>query len=323
MVLCWLRYGMGLFGAALFYVLFPGWLGGYVLALTLLLPLFSLALSLPTALLLRGEILLPPEGGRRGAPCPVQVHLKAPWGLPLARVAFQLEYQNLFSGQKGRESHSFPLAKGEEWVDSAFTSQSFGVVQCRLRYFRGYDLLGLFPIFSRKGEGDRVLCRPMEGAGLGMRGHDHGGEGEEGKSPTGGEVRPYRPGDSLKSIHWKNSARLQTLLVRSEGGGRTGALVAFDLYGTPETLQNKLDRAWGLLTELLKQEISCQVLVRRGEGQAECFQAENQGDLEKLFWALGEKQPAAAPPQGGSAPFEVPEGLYFRLEEEEEGEVQP
>ena len=139
----------------------------------------------------------------------------------------------------------------------------------------------------------------------------------------GGEVRPYRPGDSLKSIHWKNSARLQTLLVRSEGGGRAGAVVAFDLYGTPETLQSKLDRAWGLLSGLLRQEISCQVLVRRGEGQAECFHVENPGEMQKLFWALGEKQPAAPPPQGGSAPFAVPEGLYFRLEDEEEGEVQP
>ena len=323
MALCWLRYGMGLFGAALFYVLFPGWLGGYVLVLTLLLPLFSLVFSLPAALLLRGEILLPPEGGRRGAPCPVQVHLKAPWGLPLARVAFQLQYENMFSHEKGRESHSFPLVRGEEWVDSAFTSHSFGVVECRLRYFRGYDLLGLFPIFSRKGEGDAVLCRPLEGAGLEMGGHDPGQEGDEGKSPMGGEVRPYRPGDSLRSIHWKNSARLQTLLVRSEGGGRAGAVVAFDLYGTPETLQSKLDRAWGLLSGLLRQEISCQVLVRRGEGQVECFPAENQGDLQKLFWALGEKQPAAPPPQGGSAPFAVPEGLCFRLEDEEEGEVQP
>ena len=322
MVLCWLRYGMGLFGAALFYVLFPGWLGGYVLAIALLLPLFSLIFSLPTALLLRGEILLPPEGGRRGTPCPVRVHLKAPWGLPLSRVAFQLEYENLFSGQKGRESHSFPLARGEEWVESAFTSQSFGVVQCRLRYFRGYDLLGLFPIFSRNGGEERVLCRPMEGEGLGMKGRDPGGEGEKGKSPTGGEVRPYKPGDSLRSIHWKNSARLQTLLVRSEGGGRAGAVVAFDLYGTPEGLQNKLDRAWGLLTELLKQEISCQVLVRQGGGQVDSFPAENQGDLQKLFWALGEKKPAAAP-QEAKSPFELPEGLCFWLGDEEEGEVQP
>lgn len=322
MVLCWLRYGMGLCGAALFYVLFPGWLGGYVLVLTLLLPLFSLALSLPTALLLQGEVLLPPEGGRRGAPCPVRVHLKAPWGLPLSRVAFQLEYQNLFSGQKGRESHSFPLAGGEEWVESAFTSRSFGVVQCRLRYFRGYDLLGLFPIFSRKGGEGTVLCRPAKAEGLGMRGQDAGGEGEEGKSPTGGEVRPYKPGDSLRSIHWKNSARLQTLLVRSEGGGRAGAVVAFDLRGTPEGLQNKLDRAFGLLTELLGQEIACLAMVRQGGGEVNRFPVENKEDLQKLFWTLGEKKPAPAP-QEAESPFEVPEGLSFWLGDEEEGEVQP
>ena len=152
-----------------------------------------------------------------------------------------------------------------------------------------------------------MLCYPAKAEGLGMRGQDAGGEGDEGKSPTGGEVRPYKPGDSLRSIHWKNSARLQTLLVRSEGGGRAGAVVAFDLRGTPEGLQNKLDRAFGLLTELLGQEIACLAMVRQGGGEVNRFPVENKEDLQKLFWTLGEKS-LLRPPRRPKAPLKCPKG---------------
>ena len=99
-------------------------------------------------------------------------------------------------------------------------------------------------------------------------------------------------------------------------------MVAFDLRGTPEGLQNKLDRAWGLLTELLGQEIACLAMVRQGGGEVNRFPVENKEDLQKLFWTLGEKKPAPAP-QEAESPFEVPEGLSFWLGDEEEGEVQP
>ena len=51
------------------------------------------------------------------------------------------------------------------------------------------------------------------------------------------------------------------------------------------------------------------------------FPVENQEDLQKLFWTLGEKSPLR--PSGAESPFEVPEGLSFWLGDEEEGEVQP
>ena len=43
----WFGYLVFLAAVLLFYILFSGWLAGYVLALSLLLPILSLLLSLP------------------------------------------------------------------------------------------------------------------------------------------------------------------------------------------------------------------------------------------------------------------------------------
>ena len=57
----WVGYLLLLASAALFYVLFTGWLGGYLLALVLLLPAASLTVSLPAALSLRFQLSIHPE----------------------------------------------------------------------------------------------------------------------------------------------------------------------------------------------------------------------------------------------------------------------
>ena len=107
MVLCWLRYGMGLCGAALFYVRLSRLAGGLCAGAHPAFALFSLASAChrPFA---AGEVLLAAGRGKKRGALPGAGASEGPWGLPLSRVAFQLEYQNLFSGQKGRESHSFP-----------------------------------------------------------------------------------------------------------------------------------------------------------------------------------------------------------------------
>ena len=59
----WTGYLLFVAAALLFYVMFTGWLAGYVLALVVLLPVMSLLLSLPGICGLR--VSLRPGGGSR------------------------------------------------------------------------------------------------------------------------------------------------------------------------------------------------------------------------------------------------------------------
>lgn len=115
------------------------------------------------------------------------------------------------------------------------------------------------------------------------------------------ELRSFRAGDTLGSVHWKLSARQGSLLVRApmEPRENTG-LVTLELRGDPETLDRVLGRLLWVGRWLLDREAAFALRALTGEGTL-CFFVSDRDALLKALDRLLRSAPAAedAVPEDG------------------------
>ncbi|MDR0222320.1 MAG: DUF58 domain-containing protein [Oscillospiraceae bacterium] len=112
----------------------------------------------------------------------------------------------------------------------------------------------------------------------------------------GYEHRDYVPGDSLKSVNWKLSAKRDKLLVRKPeafAGGDQVFVLDDSLSGLKEALsaraaeQRALEAMLALIRVLTKREIVCRVYVRLNGGWV-FFEIDGEDGIETLRFALTE-----------------------------------
>ncbi|MCR5090277.1 MAG: DUF58 domain-containing protein [Oscillospiraceae bacterium] len=209
-----------LVGAAwLFRVSYVGWLGPYLLALAVSLPLLLLLVSLPGILSL-GISMKAPSRIMQGKNSSLMLFFRNPMLFPVHSVTVHLEIKNRYTGEVSRQNYLF---RGVETSSSSLPlpTQFCGELQCRVLRFECRDALGLF-CFRRKCPAEaRSTVMPMAveteeavnfEAALStasiLRPKYGGGYAEE------HDLRDYRPGDTANSIHWKLSSKTDSLIVR-------------------------------------------------------------------------------------------------------------
>lgn len=267
-------YVAALLGSLTFYMFYRHWLGWMLLLLVLLMPLFSLAVSLPAMLSARLSIHAPklaqldqPEEAE------LLVHCNLPG--PLFRGKLQIQR---------------PMT-GEEWkMDSPARLPVEHCGGLRIRVVSGYvyDSLGLFRKRFRREEIRSLVVRPR--AVVPEEVPDLSRYLAKGwKAKLGGgfaenhELRLYRPGDNLRQIHWKLTAKTGKLILREAMEPERGkAILTMDLTGTPEELDRKFGRLLWLSRYLLEAEIPHEIHVLTGNGIVD-YRVENE---ETMFRAL-------------------------------------
>lgn len=255
-------YGLALGCALLFQICFTGYLATFLLVLTLVFPVFSLLLSLPGMLRCRLSLSPARPGVTRGGTCRWTVTLENSSRLPLARLSYRQEERNLLTGGHAAVSRALSGAsrgwRGGEEADTAHC----GVLVCTLSRTRVCDLLGLFtlplapppparlPVLPAPADPEALPALPRGGReSAGLRPRPGGGPGED------YDLRAYRPGDPMRTVHWKLSSKWDELVVRETLEERRVALVlTFDLFGTPEALDRTFDRLNALSRLLLHRE---------------------------------------------------------------------
>jgi uncharacterized protein (DUF58 family) len=110
------------------------------------------------------------------------------------------------------------------------------------------------------------------------------------------ELREYRPGDELRLVHWKASARRGTLVIKEwEGGTGSGHEVVLDLRAEGEELEEGLSAVSALALAAKEQK---EVLTVHSQGLSATFGAGHRPWKELLRFLA-----AAAPlPKDGPAP---------------------
>ena len=245
----------------------------YLLLLSLLLlPVLSLAVSLPA--MLRVRVRLPaPACARRGAQAQLAIHMECAGPLPVGGLRLRLRSLNRLTGEEPYPPRVYLAAGGSQTVRLPIDTAHCGCLVYAAARVRVLDHLGLIALPVRRCASASVTVLPVAAApdpppelpglsGGALRPKPGGGFAEE------HELRPYRAGDPLVSIHWKLSSKLDALVVREAMEPQTKPLVlSIGLGGPPDALDAALAELAWLSGALCARHVPHVLQWRDGEGK--------------------------------------------------------
>lgn len=287
-----LLYLVALVSVTVFYAFFYGWFSEFLWYLVLVLPLFSLVLSLPSMLGLRVRVEVA-SLVRRGGSCAMAIRHRSRF--PLCGVKLRMRLEHSITGQK----HRFKFISRRDLQDTwELPVEHCGCVRWQLDRVWVCDYLGLIRLPRRLSATGLVLVLPwavpprnrpslrqylsrppVPKAGGGFAEHH--------------ELRDYRPGDALRTIHWKLTAKTDRPVVREPQEPPSDDIVlSLDLWSDPEALDSVLDQTLYLSQWLMGQELSHQVVWLSGSSLYTC-QVREPEDCARMIRELCAGSPAA------------------------------
>ena len=301
-------YLLALALAFLGQILDVGYLFHYLFALVLTLPLLGLAVSLPAMLTCRAAVAAPGSAvrGEKAAwslvvygPVPLPLSLVKGWGFQYNHMTedvsiHKIALKGIVPARPGSAAGASPR---ETW---AADTAHCGLLEFRVERLWVCDCLGLFSLPVRRVHRATLPVYPAaEDPGRLDLPEDAGRArpAPRGKAAAGEdyELRPYREGDSLRLIHWKQSAKRDELVTREPLEDRRPLVVlTLDHFGAPEVMDRTLDRLAGYAEALLARERPFEVRwVHPETGAVRRFAAEDrQTYLDGLAKVLRDPAPA-------------------------------
>lgn len=255
-----LSYILVLLLAAVFYLFYPGYVSFFALALFLVLPLLSLILSLLQRRRYTVSAACATGAERRGQTVEVRFTLQTPAMDPGELALLRVRVEPLLYPQLAvvQELELCPGPGSALEVELAHCGwYKVSTLRCQTPGW-----LGALSLSLRAPEPILVLSRPQAGplpggverspqAGLALRIKPGGGPGEE------HELRLYRPGDPVNSIHWKLTAKQPSgdpVLRETLEPVKEHLAVTYDHWGQPGDLDDVLDQMETLARYLLDKE---------------------------------------------------------------------
>ena len=255
MLRSWLFYLSALIGVTVFHSYYTGWFSEYLFWFWLLLPVFSLLLSLPG--MLRARLDCPKVSDLpRGQTVQVPVTLTGKTLFPITRCTVISELYDRTTGQL--TSKRLRLHTGAS-VSVLLPSEHCAGIDWTLRRGRVYDFLGLFCLPLRSDCSSSFLVLPVPAKPSRLPDLTRFVSPRMTPKPGGGfseqhELREYRPGDPLRQIHWKLTAKTDKLIVREPMQCENADIfLTFDLRLPQETLDRTLEALVWLSDWMLEQ----------------------------------------------------------------------
>ena len=263
-------------GSLVFLIFYRQWLAWLLLGGVVLVPVFSLLVSLPGMLTAKLEVRLP-QHLEMGTPLRLDLHCKGPVIVPGWHC--KVKVTHLPTGQTHRLK-----------VGALLPTDHAGALQCTLSRPRVCDFLGLFafPLKCRRSYTVLIAPKPVVIA------HPEDADAETvfaWKPKKGGfsenhELRLYTPGDELRQIHWKLSAKTGKLIIREPMVPDPGQVVVqLVLRGSAQDLDQHLGQCLWLSRRLLDQGIPFDLLCLSGKG-LESFRVDTAHSLEQVMDAI-------------------------------------
>ena len=255
----WFLYLTAVLGCLVFYLAYQQWLSWILLMGVLFVPALSLAVSLPAMVLSKVRRATPAAVPMRKA-VPLQVQIQSKLITPPWRVSVQVYHTLTGDNQILRGNDVYP-------------TQHCGALNCKVRSSRVYDLLAMFFLPLKKPENYRIYIHPAPLAPSREPDLSQVLVNAWRPKPGGGfaenhELRLYRPGDNLRQIHWKLTAKTGKLILREPMVPEQSRLVLWlTLQGTPEELDRKLGRLVWMSQYLLRQQLTHDIVAFTGLGE--------------------------------------------------------
>ena len=323
-----LFYAAVLTGALLFQITNDNYLACFLLALCVALPLVSLALSLPGMLKCRLELFARPAALDRGKPGGWSLAVNTPAGLPLARLSMRLRRENLLTGRL--ETSKLVLTGVARRLPEVLIAptEHCGLLELRADRVRVCDYLGLFTLRLKPPVPARIVCRPIPARCEPVEAPDGKGARPSSKSASRrgpGEdydLREYRPGDPLRSVHWKLSSKWDELIVRERADAVTPLpLLTLDRFGDPDKLDKLLDRVTGMSRAMLDLQRPHAVLWLDQTGEPQLYPVTDEREYAVCLLALLTQPAPLTGPSLDQFPelLRGPDGPVFRVHITPEG----
>lgn len=248
-------YLSALIAAVAFHLFYTEYDSYLILTALLALPLLSLAFSLRAMLGARITLTAPATVRRQGR-AELTVRMESGGRLPVGGARLQLVMKNRFTGASPYPAWAYLDAGCVQTLHIPLDTAHCGCIECAAMRVRVFDHLGLFALPVRRAVPSvtTVLPEPIAPDPVPPLFNDalhdlkpkHGGGFSEEH-----DLRPYREGDALVSVHQKLSAKLDALIVREPMEPRKKPVVlAFRLCGTPRALDAALSELVWLSTRL-------------------------------------------------------------------------
>lgn len=255
-----LLYAVVLLFALLGQMLDVGYLFHFIFCAVLFFPLLGLVVSLPAMLGCRASLDATTCRIPRGGSVSLTLRLDNRFHLPIARASYRLRITNRMTGQEHLARAAMRGLAPEEDRMWTLETDHCGAIECRVERLWVCDCLGLFALPVRRPELFTLLVTPLaEDPGPVELPEGMGAPVPEQKSRTvfgeNYELRDYRPGDSLRMIHWKMSAKRDELVTREPPEDtRPLPVLTFDHCGPLAQMDRTLDRLEGWSMALLAME---------------------------------------------------------------------
>lgn len=210
----------------------------------------------------------------KGSRIPLEIRLLNHSILPIGQIYFVLRICYRINGKREKKviQAVMPGRKGgryssdaERKIKISFSPKYTGFITISVKRARVFDLFGLLPLPIGKkhiyGE-EKILILPereeifLEEPGRMAELQQEQGFLDQGEKepPEIDQIREYRPGDALKNIHWKLTAKHDDLMICEHVSERNCRLVFFVDFA--EQAEAFMRRFYSLSMELLEQDYS-------------------------------------------------------------------
>lgn len=278
-----IAYGLLLLAAAAFWIYYDGRVSVYLLAVVLALPVFSLLVSLPFASGLTAEISHP-SVLQRGSECSLFFRIRSHNRPAVLPGRIRAAFLDLMEDRCDRLSFDAP-----EDGSIVFRADHSGVWQAEIQSAFLCDFLGIWRFPAALTPPVRLTVPPVPRAPDPPPDFGLFRSASYVPRPGGGyseihELREYRPGDPLRTVHWKATAKTDSPVVREpqEALSRR-ALLTCSLSPDREKADRALDTLAWVSGELIGLDIPHGVLT---ENDGRLFRIAVRDDLTALLLFL-------------------------------------
>lgn len=226
------------------------------------------------------EIVLPCRRVGKNTDVAVDIRIWNPVRIVGFAVDLTYRWENMFTGSMGNGKEKLWAAPGKGGGFKVLLNSRYaGRLRVSVEECRVYDPLHIFYLVCRAQNGSEVLAWPAFADGEDMEELYECIEGFPGESESRKrgaeydpdyEIREYIPGDALKNIHWKLSAKQGAMMVRERlAAGRERINVLLPLGDDPDENDALMESLYGMCRLLLSREYPIQ-LFWQGVGQELC-----------------------------------------------------
>lgn len=219
-----ITYCFALAAATLFHLFSNGYLSFFLLLFVILLPFVSWLLTLLAIRKTTVQLAMGNPVANKEEDFILNINLKNTSIFPVAWARLKFSYVNSLCGKKQSKTLFLPInANAELTVAHSMQSQYCGKVTAELTQIKYYDYLGIFTVKQKTAICTEVFVVPkmqfidaqIDTATNSSVESSTYSKAKPGDDPSEiFDIRPFRSGDRLRSIHWKLSSKLDELMVK-------------------------------------------------------------------------------------------------------------